>query len=70
MTQVYGEDGVCGHCDICGAPCDESGCTDDRTHVIANPDDASTLPIIDLDAPETVGRLEDDEDPERWDGMS
>ena len=30
------EDGTHGHCDTCGAPCNDAGCTTDATHEIAN----------------------------------
>jgi hypothetical protein len=32
---VVDMDGPCGHCDTCGSPCDDGGCTRDRGHNIA-----------------------------------
>lgn len=35
LGHIADEDGPCGHCDTCGAPCDRGGCTKDRSHEIA-----------------------------------
>lgn len=36
-TDAKGRPFVYGRCDTCGAPCDEQGCTIDRSHIVAIP---------------------------------
>ncbi len=70
-----------GRCDSCGSTCDSSGCTNDRGHEIANDRVADVRFRIAAGTYENdnrtsvaVGRLVDSfmeqEDAERWDGMS
>lgn len=40
-----------GHCDTCGSLCDKNGCVGDRSHVIANPSEASIRTRMDNPQP-------------------